>query len=102
MSGNKKIKFLTFEEQIQISKEINIKSKILCDLCSIQNEKEKFISNLIDETPYLSYYEAIEMREKLGNIYIDWSSNREEEGIKYKNDLFNEINNLRMRSLGLF
>jgi hypothetical protein len=38
-----------------------------------KNEKIRFINQFIDEIPELSYYEAAQLKKKLGNIYLDWN-----------------------------
>ena len=38
-----------------------------------QDEKIHFITNFIDEIPDLSYYEAAQLKKKLGNIYLEWN-----------------------------
>ena len=38
-----------------------------------QDEKIRFINNFIDEIPDLSYYEAAQLKKKLGNIYLEWN-----------------------------
>jgi len=38
-----------------------------------KNEKRRFITNFIDEIPELSYYEAAQLKKKLGNIYVEWN-----------------------------
>jgi hypothetical protein len=35
--------------------------------------KRKFINQFIDEIPELSYYEAAQLKKKLGNIYVEWN-----------------------------
>jgi len=41
----------------------------------IRKKKEKmlFITKFIDEIPDLSYYEAVQLKKKLGNIYLEWN-----------------------------
>ena len=36
-------------------------------------EKKKFITKFIDEIPELSYYEAVQLKNKLGDIYLEWN-----------------------------
>ena len=36
-------------------------------------DKIKFITKFIDEIPELSYYEAAQLKNKLGNIYLEWN-----------------------------
>ena len=36
-------------------------------------EKRKFITKFIDEIPELSYYEATQLKNKLGDIYLEWN-----------------------------
>ncbi len=38
-----------------------------------KGEKRRFINNFIDEIPELSYYEAAQLKKKLGNIYLEWN-----------------------------
>ncbi len=38
-----------------------------------KNDKIRFITNFIDEIPDLSYYEAVQLKKKLGNIYLEWN-----------------------------
>ena len=38
-----------------------------------KNEKRKFITKFIDEIPELSYYEAAQLKNKLGDIYLEWN-----------------------------
>ena len=38
-----------------------------------KNEKRKFIIKFIDEIPELSYYEAAQLKNKLGDIYLEWN-----------------------------
>jgi len=38
-----------------------------------KNDKIRFITNFIDEIPDLSYYEASQLKKKLGNIYLEWN-----------------------------
>ncbi len=35
--------------------------------------KYRFINKFIDEIPELSYYEAAQLKKKLGNIYLEWN-----------------------------
>jgi len=36
-------------------------------------DKVTFINKFIDEIPELSYYEAAQLKKKLGNIYLEWN-----------------------------
>ena len=36
-------------------------------------DKRKFITKFIDEIPELSYYEAAQLKNKLGDIYLEWN-----------------------------
>jgi hypothetical protein len=36
-------------------------------------DKRIFIMKFIDEIPELSYYEAVQLKSKLGNIYLEWN-----------------------------
>jgi len=36
-------------------------------------EMRNYITNFIDEIPELSYYEAAQLKKKLGNIYVEWN-----------------------------
>ncbi len=38
-----------------------------------KNDKIRFITKFIDEIPDLSYYEASQLKTKLGNIYLEWN-----------------------------
>jgi hypothetical protein len=38
-----------------------------------QHEKQVFIRKFIDEIPDLSYYEAVQLKNKLGQIYLEWN-----------------------------
>ena len=38
-----------------------------------KGEKRRFINKFIDEIPELSYYEAAQLKKKLGNIYLEWN-----------------------------
>lgn len=38
-----------------------------------KNDKIRFITKFIDEIPDLSYYEASQLKKKLGNIYLEWN-----------------------------
>jgi hypothetical protein len=38
-----------------------------------KGEKRQFINKFIDEIPELSYYEATQLKKKLGNIYLQWN-----------------------------
>jgi hypothetical protein len=38
-----------------------------------KEEKRKYIISLIDEIPELSYYEAAQLKKKLGDIYLEWN-----------------------------
>jgi hypothetical protein len=38
-----------------------------------KNEKRIFITKFIDEIPELSYYEAVQLKNKLGDIYLEWN-----------------------------
>jgi hypothetical protein len=38
-----------------------------------KQEKRRFINKFIDEIPELSYYEAAQLKKKLGNIYLEWN-----------------------------
>jgi hypothetical protein len=36
-------------------------------------QKQVFIRIFIDEIPDLSYYEAMQLKNKLGQIYVEWN-----------------------------
>jgi hypothetical protein len=36
-------------------------------------DKRIFITRFIDEIPELSYYEAVQLKNKLGDIYLEWN-----------------------------
>jgi hypothetical protein len=38
-----------------------------------KRDKMKFITKFIDEIPELSYYEAAQLKNKLGDIYLEWN-----------------------------
>ena len=38
-----------------------------------KRDKRKFITKFIDEIPDLSYYEAVQLKNKLGDIYLEWN-----------------------------
>jgi len=38
-----------------------------------KGKKRKYINSLIDEIPELSYYEAAQLKKKLGDIYSEWN-----------------------------
>jgi hypothetical protein len=38
-----------------------------------REDKYRFINKFIDEIPELSYYEAAQLKKKLGNIYLEWN-----------------------------
>lgn len=38
-----------------------------------KKDKIKFITKFIDEIPELSYYEAAQLKNKLGDIYLEWN-----------------------------
>ena len=38
-----------------------------------ESNKRGFINQFIDEIPELSYYEAAQLKKKLGNIYVEWN-----------------------------
>ena len=38
-----------------------------------KKDKIKFITKFIDEIPELSYYEATQLKNKLGDIYLEWN-----------------------------
>ena len=38
-----------------------------------KNDKRKLINKFIYEIPELSYYEAAQLKNKLGNIYLEWN-----------------------------
>jgi membrane protein DedA with SNARE-associated domain len=38
-----------------------------------RRDKIRFITKFIDEIPELSYYEATQLKNKLGNIYLEWN-----------------------------
>ncbi len=41
----------------------------------IRKKRDKwiFITKFIDEIPELSYYEAVQLKNKLGDIYLEWN-----------------------------
>jgi hypothetical protein len=38
-----------------------------------KRDKMIFITKFIDEIPELSYYEAVQLKNKLGDIYLEWN-----------------------------
>jgi hypothetical protein len=38
-----------------------------------KRDKRIFITKFIDEIPELSYYEAVQLKNKLGDIYLEWN-----------------------------
>ena len=38
-----------------------------------KRDKRAFINKFIDEIPELSYYEAAQLKNKLGDIYLEWN-----------------------------
>ncbi len=38
-----------------------------------KRDKKIFITKFIDEIPELSYYEAAQLKNKLGDIYLEWN-----------------------------
>jgi hypothetical protein len=38
-----------------------------------KRDKRIFITKFIDEIPDLSYYEAAQLKNKLGDIYLEWN-----------------------------
>jgi hypothetical protein len=38
-----------------------------------EKDKRRFITKIIDEIPELSYYEAAQLKNKLGDIYLEWN-----------------------------
>ena len=38
-----------------------------------KEDKRRFITKFIDEIPELSYYEAAQLKNKLGDIYLEWN-----------------------------
>ena len=47
--------------------------KKLLDQIKKKNKKCCFINKFIDEIPELSYYEAAQLKKKLGKIYVEWN-----------------------------
>lgn len=45
--------------------------------------KRQFIMPLIDEIQDISYYEATQLKKKLGDIYVDWTSENPKEEVEY-------------------
>ena len=46
--------------------------KIMEPICK-RTDKIRFITKFIDEIPELSYYEAAQLKNKLGDIYLEWN-----------------------------
>ena len=50
---------------------IELREKVMVSIR--KNDKRIFITKFIDEIPELSYYEAAQLKNKLGNIYLEWN-----------------------------
>jgi hypothetical protein len=83
------------QQRIKFGKEVSIiNSKIFI--------KTQFIMPLIDEIQEISYYEATQLKKKLGDIYVDWTSENPEEEVEYckkMNETYRKICDETMKSL---
>ena len=59
----------------EMKKQINniMKIKIKREKMKKDMQKQVFIRKFIDEIPDLSYYEAMQLNNKLGQIYLEWN-----------------------------
>jgi hypothetical protein len=59
----------------EMKKQINniMKIKIKREKMKKDMQKQVFIRKFIDEIPDLSYYEAMQLKNKLGQIYLEWN-----------------------------
>jgi hypothetical protein len=64
------------KKQINFAKELGL-------IRTKQSIKRHFIMPLIDEIQDISYYEATQLKKKLGDIYVDWTSENPEEEVEY-------------------
>lgn len=64
------------KKQIILKKELDL-------ITTKQSIKRHFIMPLIDEIQDISYYEATQLKKKLGDIYVDWTSENPEEEVEY-------------------
>jgi hypothetical protein len=62
---------------LTVLKCIKDNNKIIIDESIKRNneliKKQVFIRKFIDEIPDLSYYEAVQLKNKLGQIYLEWN-----------------------------
>jgi len=49
------------------------KCKLMKERMEKRTEKRRYIHKFIYENPELSFYEAMELKSKLGNIYEEWN-----------------------------
>jgi hypothetical protein len=63
----------TPEAQARRQAEIREKIEKVFEPLRKKGEKRRFINKFIDEIPELSYYEAAQLKKKLGNIYLEWN-----------------------------
>jgi hypothetical protein len=78
----KDIRYIKSMEEINIRHRMLEKTNIRCkELFNIEklkqinkeSNKRGFINQFINEIPELSYYEAAQLKKKLGNIYVEWN-----------------------------
>ncbi len=79
----KDIRYIKSVEEINIRHRMLEKTNIRCnmEICNIEKlkqiikefNKRGFINQFINEIPELSYYEAAQLKKKLGNIYVEWN-----------------------------
>ena len=70
------IKYNIADQDEEEKKHIFIASKIaekMLEPFRKKQDKIKFITKFIDEIPELSYYEAAQLKNKLGEIYLEWN-----------------------------
>jgi len=69
---DKHIKIQKEERSMYVKEEIK-KFNERWNECKKNREKINFITRFIDEIPELSYYEAKQLQNKLGKIYLEWN-----------------------------
>ena len=68
---------------LELSQKRNNIAKEIRLITTKQSIKRQFIMPLIDEIQDISYYEATQLKKKLGDIYVDWTSENPEEEVEY-------------------
>lgn len=58
------------EERMRIAQE---RLEKIMEQIRKKRDKRIFITKFIDEIPELSYYEAVQLKNKLGDIYLEWN-----------------------------